>query len=124
MRNEEQLHMMVCDYIRMQYPDVLFRTDMGGVKLTMGQAIKAKRMNGGRRAWPDLFVAARRGRYGGLFIELKNKNIYRKDGTLLKSEHLAEQQAVLDSLCAAGYCAVFAVGFTDAKMVIDNYLSS
>jgi len=108
----------------MQYPNVLFRTDLGGVKLTMGQAIKVKRLNGGRRAWPDLFIAACRGGYAGLFIELKNTNIYRKDGTLLKNEHLSEQAKMLDSLKQAGYQTTFAVGFAGAKDAIDTYLSS
>ena len=55
---ESELQTMVADYLRRQYPFVLFHSDFGsGVKLTMGQAIKQKRQNGGRRAWPDMFIA-------------------------------------------------------------------
>jgi len=121
---EKHLHIKVCDYIRTVYPDTMFRTDLGGIKLTMGQAIQAKRMNGGKRAWPDLFIASQRAGFGGLFIELKSKEIYKKGGLeLLKNSHVEEQQAMLERLTQAGYCAVFAVGFEDAKLVIDNYLS-
>lgn len=124
MRNEEQLHLKVCDYLRLQYPQVLFRTDMGGVKLTMGQAIKAKRMNGARRAWPDIFIAQPAGPIHGLFVELKNVNIYKKDGSLLANRHIEEQNEILKALRERGYKAEFAVGFDAARGIIDVYLSS
>lgn len=131
--SEAELQMAVADYIRMQYPNVLFHSDFGsGVKLTMGQAAKQKRMNGGRRAWPDMFIAEpaqRSHEYPdacykfGLFIELK------KEGTRLKkrngewaSEHIAEQARTLEMLEFHGYAAAFAVGFDEAKEIIDNYL--
>ena len=55
---ESDLQIQVADYLRLQYPDVLFHSDFGsGVKLTPGQAIRQKRQNGGKRAWPDLEIA-------------------------------------------------------------------
>lgn len=126
--NESDLQVMVADYLRLRYSEVLFHSDFGsGVKLTVGQAMKQKRQNGGRRAWPDMFIAEPmnvRGRiYNGLFIELK------KGGTRLKkkngewaSEHIAEQADVLERLEFRGYKALFAVGFDEAKEIIDNYL--
>lgn len=70
--SEEMLHQQVADYLRLQYPDKLFHSDFGsGIKLTMGQATKQKRLQGGRRSWPDLFIAepriTRRGISGKLF---------------------------------------------------------
>ena len=125
---ESDLQIAVADYLRLQYPEVIFHSDFGsGIKLTKGQAIKQKRQNGGRRAWPDLFIAEPvfkeycTGCYG-LFIELK------KDGTRLKkkngewaSDHIAEQAEMLERLEFRGYRAVFAVGFDDAKKIIDLY---
>lgn len=130
---EAELQTQVADYLRLQYPNVLFHSDYGsGIKLTMGQAIKQKRQNGGRRAWPDLFIAEPEPRcvdgswnyvWHGLFIELK------KEGTRLKkkngdwaSEHLKEQYNLLDQLAFRGYAASFAVGFDEAKKLIDDYL--
>lgn len=126
---ESDLQVMVADYLRLQYPDVIFHSDFGsGIKLTIGQAAKQKRQNGGRRAWPDMFIAEPvldepKRDYSGLFLELK------KDGTRLKkkngewaSEHIAEQADLLDRLEFRGYKAVFAVGFDEAKRVIDEYL--
>ena len=125
---EAELQTQVADYIRLRYPKALFHSDFGsGIKLTMGQAMKQKRQNGGRRAWPDMFIAEPvEGVYDdicGLFLELK------KDGTRLKkkngdwaSEHIAEQAEVLKELRIRGYAAHFAVGFEDAKRIIDGYL--
>lgn len=128
---ESELQTMVADYIRMQYPDALFHSDFGsGIKLTPGQAVKQKRQNGGRRAWPDLFIAEPMPVpglpdeiYHGLFLELK------KDGTRLKkrngewaSEHIKEQNEMLERLVFRGYAADFAIGFDDAQKQIDDYL--
>jgi hypothetical protein len=124
---EAILHRQVCDYIRARYPDVLFRTDFAaGIKMTMGQAAKHKRLQS-CRAWPDLFIAERNGGglgdYAGLFIELKAVNIYKKDGGLLANSHLKEQAEVLARLIMAGYMAEFAVGLDQAIAIIDNYLA-
>lgn len=121
---ESDLQVMVADYLRLQYPTVLFHSDFGsGIKLTMGQAAKQKRQNGGRRAWPDMFIAEPGALYAGLFIELK------KEGTRLKKKsgewatpHIAEQAEVLSKLVDKGYLAKFACGFDQAKEIIDGYL--
>lgn len=128
--SETELQVMVADYIRLAYPGVLFHSDFGsGIRLTPGQAKKQKRQNGGIRGWPDMFLAEptwdknKNKDYHGLFIELK------KDGTRLKkrngewaSEHIAEQNEVLERLQFRGYAAHFAIGFDEAKKIIDNYL--
>lgn len=130
---EIEVQAMVADYLRLHYPGVLFHSDFGsGIKLTMGQVVKQKRLNGGRRAWPDMLIAEPMPRcvdgswnheYNGLFIELK------KEGTRLKkrngewaSEHIAEQSQVLQALQDRGYKADFALGFDQAKRLIDDYL--
>lgn len=145
---ELELQAQVADYIRLQYPDVIFHSDFGsGIKLTMGQAIKQKRLNGGRRAWPDMFIAEPRPasrintnikNWGdineifdnfhfaefGLFIELKKEGtrIFKKDGTLVSDEHIREQFDMLHDLRARGYAAEFACGFDEAKKLIDDYM--
>ena len=144
---EAELQVQVADYLRLQYPSVMFHSDFGsGIKLTMGQAIKQKRQNGGRRAWPDMFIAEPRGvkasckvvmpedsvikeaqfieQKHGLFIELKKAGtrIFKKDGTLVADEHIREQFDVLEQLRKRGYMAEFACGFDEAKRIIDGYL--
>ena len=143
---ELELQMQVADYLRLQYPDVLFHSDFGsGIKLTMGQAIKQKRLQGGRRSWPDMFIAEPKNvkaeckvitdgdvieeahfleqKYG-LFIELKKEGtrIFKKDGTLVSDAHICEQFDMLEQLRQRGYMAEFACGFDEAEKIIDEYL--
>jgi hypothetical protein len=140
---ESDLQVQVADYLRLRHPDVLFHSDFGsGIKLTPGQAVKQKRQNGGRRAWPDLFIAepktetaihpgfgfgggAKNAIYHGLFIELKKEGarIRKKNGEWA-SEHIAEQAEVLLELRNKGYQADFAVGFNEAIKLIDEYLGA
>ena len=143
MTSEADLQVQVADYLRLQYPNVMFHSDFGsGIKLTMGQAIKQKRQNGGRKSWPDMFLAepivrdSETGQfykgnyypakqvYNGLFIELKRQGtrIYKKDGTLTANEHIQEQAKMLEELRKRGYMAEFACGFDEAKEIIDRYL--
>ena len=124
---ESDIQAMVADYLRLRYPSVLFHSDFGsGIKLTMGQAIKQKRLNGGRRSWPDMFIAepCLNSYYMGLFIELKRPGtkIYRKDGRLVSDAHIREQFDMLEQLRQRGYKAEFAIGFDEAKNIIDEYL--
>ena len=133
---ELELQAQVADYIRLQYPSVIFHSDFGsGIKLTMGQAIKQKRLNGGRRSWPDMFIAetiiskivhndGSYDAYSGLFVELKREGtrIFKKDGKLVADEHIREQFDMLHDLRARGYAAEFACGFDEAKKLIDDYM--
>lgn len=130
---ESTLQCHVADYLRLQYPNVIFHSDYGsGVKLTPGQARVQYRQNGGRRAWPDMFVAeprtvSRMGDkyfYAGLFLELKRDGvkILKRDGELVADKHIREQHELLEELESRGYMATFAVGFDQAKQIIDEYL--
>ena len=130
---EEVIQQQVADYLRLQYPDVLFHSDFGsGIKLTMGQAVKQKRLNGGQRAWPDMFIAEPAPRcidggwkyeWNGLFIELKREGVrLKKKNGEWASDHIAEQAEILERLEFRGYMAKFAVGFEEAKAIIDDYL--
>lgn len=130
---ESTLQCHVADYLRLQYPHVLFHSDYGsGIKLTPGQAAKQKRQNGGRRAWPDMFIAETTVEWAmdhgyapsyGLFIELKRKGVRlrKKDGSWANA-HIKEQAEMLEQLRQRGYEAEFACGFDEAKKIIDGYL--
>ena len=137
-KKEETLHLRVCDYLRKNYPDVLFRTDFSsGMKMTPGQAAKHKKFQKSR-AWPDLFITypqfdgweMKEGnlivnlRKNGMFLELKAEGtrLYKKDGTLRKNKHIEEQAEMLRLLSRAGYRARFAVGYEDAIKQIHEYL--
>nr|DAO10258.1 MAG TPA: Nuclease [Caudoviricetes sp.] len=135
-KKEEILHLKVCDYLRKNYPDVLFRTDFSsGMKMTPWQAAKHKKFQKSR-AWPDLFIAEsgvvkfKEGylivnlRKNGMFLELKADGVklYKKDGTLRKNKHIEEQAEMLEKLRNENYYAEFAIGYDDAIEQIHEYL--
>lgn len=122
MGQEENLQIAVCNYLRAQYPKVLFNSDLSGIKLTMGQAVKAKKLRSSK-GFPDLVIYEPRGNYHALFLELKREGekILNKKGDL-KTDHLKEQDEVISKLCVKGYLACFAIGFDEAKKIIDLYL--
>ena len=122
--SEKILHRQVCDYIRAQYPKVMFNSDMSGAtRLTIGQAVAMKRLRS-NRGWPDLFLAEPRAIFHGLFIELKPEGtkLYKRD-TTPATPHIAEQETCLFELENRGYAAAFGVGFDDTKFIIDTYLN-
>lgn len=126
--SEKSLHRAVCDYIRLQYPKVIFNSDLSGAtKLTMGQAVAMKSLRS-NRGFPDLVIYEPRnngfnGIYYGLFIELKAEGtkLYNKL-RLPATPHIGEQLDCLVELRIRGYKAEFAVGFSEAKFIIDEYL--
>lgn len=72
--------------------------------------------------------------YCGLYLELKKEGeklypgprakerFLSKDGKEYRREHFMEQADCLHDLRQRGYCAEFAIGFEEAKKIIDEYL--
>jgi hypothetical protein len=123
--SEATIHQQVAEYLKLQHRNVIFRTDFAaGIKMTMFQAIKHKKLQSGK-SYPDLFIAEPRGGYHGLYLELKKAGtgVFLKDGTVSKKEHFQNQAATLQELRDRGYMAEFAVGFDEARSLIDRYLS-
>jgi len=119
---EESLQKAVCNYLKLQYPSVLFTSDASGIRLTIGQAVSMKNMKSGS-GWPDLFIAEPKLNWHGLFIELKKsgEKLFKRDGTPV-TEHVKDQMAMISKLNNKGYLATFAIGFDQAKEIIDQYL--
>ena len=117
-------HTMLCNYIRSNFPHLVFLSDASGIKMTMGQAIKWKGMRSSNGI-PDLIILYPNSIYHGLVIELKKtgEKIYKKDGSL-KTEHLREQDEVLRNLRARGYYATFAIGFEQARNIFYQYMKT
>ena len=120
---ENELQADICDYIRLQYPKYLFVSDSSGLRLTIGQAKRIKRLRK-CNAWPDLFIAQPIGKYHGCFIELKieGTRLHNKKGEWI-NEHLYDQNEVLKLLHEKGYYANFGIGFENTKQIIDDYLN-
>jgi hypothetical protein len=117
-------HKQVCQYILFQHPDAIFFSDLSGIKMSIGLAVKIKSLKSSR-AIPDLFIAEPRGIYNGLFIEMKKtgEKIFKKDLITPVNDHVAEQMQMLQRLREKGYYAKFAIGFNDAIDIINYYFS-
>lgn len=136
-KKEEALQMQVARYLRTQYPGTIFNSDLAsGMKLTIGQAGRAKMMRSGR-GQPDMIILAPskveispgHPMYYAMCLELKNSrsDVYKSDGTISESrskEHVREQFKMLSELRGMGYWADFGFGFEDCKKKIDDYFSS
>ena len=85
--SEHNLYEQIARYLQLQYPNVIYRFDVGAdLKLTMGQAAKHKRLHP-ERGYPDLFIAESStniwnspvrewGLHFGLYIEIKSNENY------------------------------------------------
>ena len=68
-----------------------------------------------KKGFPDNFIAVARGKWHGLFIELKRAK-------KCLSQRSAEQRAWIRCLNAAGYKALFCYGAEEAKKAVSEYL--
>ena len=83
--------------------------------LPMAVAIFELTLQGLKKGVPDNFIAEPRGKYNGLFIELKRA----KKSLSKKSE---EQKRWIKALNEKGYKAVFCYGAEEAKREVLKYL--
>ncbi|MEI6851195.1 MAG: hypothetical protein WCL06_00070 [Bacteroidota bacterium] len=119
---EERLCIEVSDWINLQYPNLIYHFDFGsGLRMTKKQAGKQKRLNK-VRGYPDLQINFPTRHYCGLFIEIKVNRVWKKDGTLIKDDHVAEQERLLVRLEKLGYCAMFGCGFEEIKDIVHKYM--
>lgn len=118
------LQRQVCAYLRVAHPAILFMSDtIASVKLTEAQATRNASIQKRGFKTPDLIIFAPRRDYHGLFIELKVKTPYKKDGTLLENAHLKAQEETIKNLRELGYYADFKWNFEDVVKLIDWYLN-
>lgn len=122
MSTEKKLHESVVNYLKLAYPKAIFNTDMSGLKLTKGQAIGAKKLRSSN-GFPDLVIYEQRRGFNALFLELKRNGvvIHLRNGNMTSDAHIQEQATMHKALKDRGYYADFAVGFDEAKKLIDWY---
>jgi hypothetical protein len=121
------LQCQVCEYLRVQYPKVLFLTDtIAAVHLTDPQKQRNKKVQKPEFKCPDLLILQPNNMYCGLFIELKVKTPYKLNGEIKasKDDHLKLQAETIGRLNDLGYKAFFAWSFDHAKQIIDNYMKN
>jgi hypothetical protein len=119
------LQCQVCEYLRTAFPATLFLTDtIAAVKLTIPQAARNKKVQKQGFKCPDLIILEPRGKYHGLFIELKTETPYKLNGEIKasKDDHLKLQAETIERLNELGFFAKFCWNFDHAKTTIDNYM--
>ena len=122
--SESQLQEQVADYLRLQYPNVLFHSGRSSIIIAESKVEIEYFSPGVLTTYStDNYCGEKYGTIDtdeiiydfavthGLFLDLK------KEVT-----HLKEQTDYLYDWGARGYCAEFAVGFDEAKKIIDGYL--
>lgn len=76
---EYNLQTQIVQYLELQYKDVLFLSDtIAFLKLTIPQQLRNKKIQKTNFKCPDILILEPKGKYSGLFIELKAKDIYKK----------------------------------------------
>lgn len=120
---EFDLQVQCCKWLNENFKDVLYYSDtVASVKLTVFQGARNKRIQKDGFKTPDILILKPNYYHAGLFIELKVKSPYKKDGTLLKDSHLEGQQRSINDLNKLGYFATFCVGFEEFKEIVSEYM--
>jgi hypothetical protein len=130
MTKEEREQKQLLQWVRIQYPNLLYTEDLGGVRLPKGLAIKVSKSRC-KKGHPDLMFQSLHYRYDalayvGLAIEFKatGEIIEKKNGELRKHpDHLPHQYDYLMELRKQGWFACFCIGFKEAQKLIKAYMS-
>ena len=124
MKQEEKLQTAISNYLKLQYPNVIFTAESSGIRLPIGLAKKAKEHRNPARGLPDISIFYPNEKYYGLFFELKIKSPYLKNGDISINKHIQEQAKVLKRLNELGYLAMFVWSFEMAHGIIDSYMKN
>jgi hypothetical protein len=123
-RTEWQEQLAFCKWLKMQYPDVRFRSDIQSAGKLSPAMQNIKLILDPFRGFPDITIYLKRGRFCGLMIEMKRENsgLYLKDGSLSNSKHVQEQGKMHEFLRDNGWKVEFAEGMDGAIDLFENYL--
>lgn len=126
MKHQEYiLQKAVCRLLDYKYPEVLYLSDtIASLKLTVPQKARNKAIQKEGFKCPDLLILEPNKFYKGLFIELKIKSPFKKNGELYSDEHLEGQQKSMQELTEKGYLCLFKWEFEDIKELIRWYMSN
>lgn len=121
---EDRLHHAIIQYLRLQYPKIIFFHSPNEGKRTKFEQFKLSYLGGNNVKTPDLAIMQPNKDWHGLFLEIKSKNPYKENGLLYTNKHIEVQAKLLLNLEKYHYHAVFTWSFDDAKQIIDNYMKN
>ena len=117
MKPEELLQKRVSNYMLTEHPKIPFRIDLIDNLANKAVGAKVKELHGKwNTGYPDMFIATKRGKYSGLYLELKATE------TVPNTEHTRNQADYHAVLRFNGYKVKFVCGFDEAKRAIKKYL--
>jgi len=123
-QKESKLHEQITNYLLLQYPKVRFISSLTG-EHNSSHIVRARNSRIQHSpGQPDLLIVEKRNGFSGLALELKtiNANPFKKNGELRANEHLRQQDEWLTYLRIQGWSAHFAIGFDNAKELINKYM--
>ncbi len=114
----------IAEFLRKNYPDVLYHWDYTGLGLTKAQAGMAKEIQHRQKGFPDLQILEKRGIFIGCFLEIKKEGavLFKKNGDYA-TDHIQRQYEMALILRSKGYFAEVAIGYEAAVTFIKEYLS-
>jgi len=121
---EKKIHTALCQFIKLQYPNVIFTSDASGLRLSMGLRVEMKRKRCDRYKIPDLILLHPNKGFSGLLLEIKADvgEVFKKDGSFKNDVHLKAQRATIDRLNELGYKAAFGCGLDHCIRIVNEYL--
>lgn len=122
---EYDIQLLCLEWLEAAHPDVIYRTDMGGVKLPIGLARKSAALQK-FRGYPDVSIDHAVGGYHGLKVELKQPGeVLGKNDNLLATNriHHIEQAAILIQLAERGYAVDIAIGYDSFVATVQSYMA-
>jgi hypothetical protein len=115
---ERDIQKAIVNYIKLQYPNLLYCASAGGLRTSIKQA-RMMKATGYKKGFPDLAIFepietenSFLNFYFGLFLEIKTK----------KGRATKEQKWWCDELNVRNYYCKIVYGFEEAKETIDLYL--
>lgn len=117
---EELLATRVSNYMKINYPDIIFRFDQID-QVGRSGGIRNKELHGKWSAgYPDLFICktkkTKKKFFGGLYIELK------ATATVHDTPHTRRQATFHKALRKAGYKVSFACGLEECIKLLNSFL--
>ena len=103
-KKEDAQQIDLINYIKPNHPSLIVMSNLAGVKLPPGLAVKVAKMQT-HTGMPDCVIFRGRGGYFGLGLELKRSydKFLKLDSTFRKLSHVTKQVAMLRQLRFEGY---------------------
>jgi hypothetical protein len=122
-QTEHSHQLAFCKWLKLQHPNIRFRSDIQSAGKLSPQMQNIKLIIDPWRAWPDIQIYYKSGKYCGLMIEMKriDSGTFLKDGSLSAQKHVQEQAEMHEFLRGLGWSVCFAEGAEEAKRKFEEY---